>query len=217
MLTKKQKSVFVYICDFITKNGYAPTQEEIRNEFKLSSTSTAEYYLDVLRNKGYIKITSGKARAIEVIKQDLNFTQPKSINLVSKFVVPLLGVANAGEALSVANDTIEGYVELPPNIKNGKNLFALRVDGDSMNLMDINGKKISDHSIVFVDQSQVTPQENFVVLVIINGCATIKKFSFDRKINMIKLIPVSSNPRHKPILLNPYDDFVVNGTVVAVL
>ncbi|MBU0998769.1 LexA repressor, partial [Patescibacteria group bacterium] len=54
MLTKKQRKILNYIKKFIGKKQYSPSLEEIRRHFKLSSKSTAHYYIEALREKGYL-------------------------------------------------------------------------------------------------------------------------------------------------------------------
>lgn len=216
MLTKKQKEVFVYIRDFLRENGHAPSLEEIKMHFKLASPSTADYYVKNLVSKGYLSRYPGKSRALKVIK-DLNELNSERPNLKSRVVVPLIGYANAGEALRVADEEVEGYIEAPVLVGNSAKLFALRLDGDSMNEAVLNGKKLSDGSIVFVDAEQSSASSGDIVLVVINGHATVKRFGYDSKLGMVKLEPVSTNTSHKPIFLSQSDDVQVNGKVVAVL
>ncbi len=39
-LTKRQKEIFDYICSYLGREGYAPSLEEIGEEFGLSSVAT---------------------------------------------------------------------------------------------------------------------------------------------------------------------------------
>jgi len=214
MLTKKQKEVFVYIRDFLQSKGYAPSQQEIKEHFSFASTSTAEYYLKNLKDKNYITFISGKARTIEIINQD-HSAQPNLNSSIS--ATPILGYANAGVANVYAEESIEGYIQTPKHLVGTNNLFALIVDGDSMDMAVVNHKIIKDGSIIFVEGDKRSPKENDIVLSVINGCANIKKFCFDTERNLAVLKPVSNNGEHKSIYLNNEDDFQVNGTVVDVV
>ena len=69
-----------------------------------------------------------------------------------------------------------GYIVEGENNKIKKdNLFAVRVDGNSMNLKEINGKKITNGSYVLVKKTS-TAENGDIVLAIVNGNATIKEF-----------------------------------------
>jgi SOS-response transcriptional repressor LexA len=66
-LTKKQKAVLDYIVSCINTNGYAPTEQEIA-DFLGAKRSLALYYVNVLKEKGYIRRPKKrKSRNIEVI------------------------------------------------------------------------------------------------------------------------------------------------------
>lgn len=54
MLTKKQQPVLDFIQKYQKKNKYSPSLEEIQKNFKLASVSTAHYYIQQLKNKGYL-------------------------------------------------------------------------------------------------------------------------------------------------------------------
>jgi repressor LexA len=77
-LTSKQKKVLKFIYDAIKTNNIPPTVREIAHHFNFSSTGTVRDYLKALVNKGYIKITANKSRAIELVREAL-------------FSIPILG------------------------------------------------------------------------------------------------------------------------------
>jgi len=119
MLTKRQKQIFDYIKEYIEENDYAPSLEEIKEYFKLSSISTVHQHIETLRVKGYLKKIDNQPRSIE-----LNEKKKKS-DLVE---VPLLGIIAAGEPIEA--------IEYPETIKVQKNLlsksgehYALQVQG----------------------------------------------------------------------------------------
>lgn len=217
MLTPKQKEVFVYIKSYIGEKGTAPSLQEIREHFSLASVSTADYYVRRLIAEKCISRPKGRARSIEINEPVISHTTPRSFSMRSRNVVPLVGNANAGSALEVAEEQIEGYVEIPDSVTLTDSLFALRVKGDSMERETLHGKNIIDGAIVLVDSSQQVPTGGEVVLSIINGCANIKKIQFDRDKNVVKLCSNSNSTDHKPIFLNDGDDFQVNGKVINVL
>ncbi len=55
MITKKQKEVLSFVESYNKKKGYSPSLEEIRKRFKLSSVSTAHYYIKQLDKLGYLE------------------------------------------------------------------------------------------------------------------------------------------------------------------
>ena len=63
----------------------------------------------------------------------------------------MLAEVNAGEPLNIAEENLLGYIVDGENKKIKKDdLFAVRVDGNSMNKKEINGKKITKGSYAVV-------------------------------------------------------------------
>lgn len=216
MITIKQKMVFDYIKEYIEKNGFAPSLEEIQKHFKLVSVSTASYYINKLQKEGYLKKEAHQPRSItiqpdEVIKSIL----PKRIE---SFSVPVLGAANAGPAMLYAEKNVEGYLKVSRDTLNRKDgIFALRVEGDSMNKARITGKNLEEGDFVLIDSEDKDPKDGDYVLSIIDGCANLKKFKRDGKNDQVMLVSESTNPKHKPIFLSSDDNFMVNGKIIAVI
>jgi DNA modification methylase len=76
MLTKRQKQILDYIKKYIEKNDYAPTLEEIRRHFRLSSISTVHQHLENLKTKGYLIRLDNQPRSIQLIrKKSGNFVE----------------------------------------------------------------------------------------------------------------------------------------------
>jgi DNA modification methylase len=76
MLTKRQKQILDYIKKYIEKNDYAPTLEEIRRHFRLSSISTVHQHLENLKTKGYLIRLDNQPRSIQLIrKKSDNFVE----------------------------------------------------------------------------------------------------------------------------------------------
>lgn len=119
--------------------------------------------------------------------------------------IPVLGCVQAGQPIEMIENN-EGYTLVDPYILNGKQGFALRVQGDSMI-----GDRIHDGDIVIVaKQEEVHPHE--IAVVAVNGYqATLKRVK--RHDNMCMLIP--SNPTMEPQLI-PAKDVHIIGKVVEV-
>ena len=218
ILTKKQKQVYDYITAHVEQRGFAPSLQEIADNFNfLNYTSSARHYIQKLQEKGYLKRTPNSPRAIDINK-DANANMSFLINDAPSFVqVPILGTANAGEAIACAKEDVEGYLRVAKKITDDKNnLFALRISGDSMDKARISRKNVADGDFVLVDSEYRIPENGDYVLSIINGCANIKKFKRDRDGN-ICLMSESTNTEHKPIYISSEDNFMINGKIVGVI
>ena len=54
-LTKRQREILTYLSSYSEQNGYAPSFEEIAEQFRYSSLATVHEHLSNLERKGYIK------------------------------------------------------------------------------------------------------------------------------------------------------------------
>lgn len=68
-LSKRQRGVYAYLHNYIAEHGYPPTLTEIAADAGLGSPASAKYHLNKLAEAGYIKLTPGKFRAIELVLQ----------------------------------------------------------------------------------------------------------------------------------------------------
>jgi SOS-response transcriptional repressor LexA len=136
--------------------------------------------------------------------------------------IPIIGTADCGDASIFAEQNYQGFLTISKklvNTKSFKDLFAIQAVGSSMNKASIgeSKKNIEDGDYVLVDRSKVKPQTGDVVLAVVNGGATIKKFTDDTKTNnQIILSPLSTHS-HSPIYIHEDDGFLVNGKVVEVV
>jgi repressor LexA len=113
----------------------------------------------------------------------------------------------------LAEENIEGWVQMPRKTTSpSAQYFLLRVRGDSMNKARVAGEKIEDGDLVFVRQ-QPTAKDGEIVVALVDREASIKRFA--RGPGYFVLKPDSSNPKHRPIVLER--DFRIQGTVVRVL
>jgi len=208
-LNQKEKIVLESIVSFYEREGKMPTVREIRKEVKrrglnIKSTRSIFLYLDRLEKAGYIK-RKRKPRGIILNSKTENFID-----------VPILGTANAGTPVLYAEENFQGFLKVSRKIVKTKKVFAIQVEGDSMNLCKINGKKIENGDYVIIDPNDRLFLDGSKVLVMIDGLATLKIY---RKISSqrIGLFPASTNELHKPIYLTPEDEFIIVGKVIEVL
>lgn len=145
------------------------------------------------------------------------FNQPQTKRLF--YSLPIVGIANCGPATVFAEERVEGYLKvsakLLPHRKN--DLFVLVADGPSMNSAEVRpGVTIEDGDYVVVDSKINLPKNNDVVVAVIDGLATIKRFKSDPLNNRI-VLEADSTERYHPIFVSADDDFVISGRVVDVI
>ncbi len=188
MLTKKQTEFLNKLNSFIDKNGFVPTVRELCDFLNLSSPATVHSYLKILESKGYITRDKNKARSIVTDK-------------VTKTVsVPVIGTVTAGVPI-LAYENIEGYLPVSDDIAKGRELFILKVKGDSMI-----GKGIFDGDKLIVKK---TPDANVgdTVVALIDDSATVKTLKKENG----KIILMPENPNYQPIVS---DSVVILGVAV---
>ncbi|ANM28618.1 hypothetical protein ABI59_01775 [Acidobacteria bacterium Mor1] len=196
-LTRRQREVLDVIRDFIARNGYSPSLEEIGGELNLSSVATVHKHVSHLVEKGYVRRGWNQNRSIELVD---------SADGGGVVQLPLVGTIAAGrpleavtvsEAITVASDMVRGQGAV----------YALRVQGDSM--VD---EQIRDGDYVIISERKTARDGETVVALIDPGDATLKKFY--REGATVRLQP--AHPRMDPILV-PADRVQVRGVVVGVI
>ena len=165
-LTRRQKDVLNFIKEFMVSHGYPPTVREICDELGLSSPATAHTHLGQLESKGYIRKNSNKNRAIELLVENEFLT--KNENVID---VPLLGKITAGNPIE-AIERPDEYFSLPAYlIPTQKEVFTLKVSGESM----INAG-IFDGDIVIVERCNTARNGEIVVAMTDENEVTLKTF-----------------------------------------
>lgn len=124
-LTPPQTRVLSFIEDYQGEHGRPPSLREIADEFGYSSQSSAQQHVEALRRKGHLTRTPRSSRSLRVVKPRRLVTDGQTV------AVPLVGRIAAG-APSFALEEAEEVLPLPRSLFRGRDLFALRVTGDSM-------------------------------------------------------------------------------------
>lgn len=163
--------------------GNPPTVREVQKAFDFKAVESARAHLTVLVKEGRLLKSSGKARGYRL--PDSPMEPPVQ--------VPLLGRVPAGP-LNLAVEEIESYLPVRPKFR-GIELFALRVEGDSMR-----DAGILDGDVVIV-QKQDTAVPGDIVVALVGDEATVKTFYVEGK--RIELRP--QNPEYAPIVPDPAD------------
>lgn len=192
------KKLMDYITEVVSVQGIVPSIREMCANIGVTSTSTVNYYLNILEERGYIKRSFNKNRSIELTdKSRQNLTPP---NMKS---VGLIGKVAAGIPIFAEENKVDNFM-FSKNLFNFENMFMLKVQGDSM--IDAS---ILDGDYVVVKQSQDAENGQIVVALVGDG-ATVKTFYKEK--DCIRLQP--ENPLYQPII-SP--DIQVLGVVVGLL
>lgn len=189
---KRLEEIYNYIKNFVDDNGFPPSVREIGEKFAIKSTSTVHYYLEKLRDRGLISQDANKKRAFSVMQ-----TRSQSN------YVPLVGNVSAGTGI-LAIENIEGEFPLPLDIFAGKDLYMLRVEGDSMIEAGI-----ADGDYVVV-HSQNVAETGEIVVVLWQEKATVKRLHATAP-NLV-LHPENSNMTD--IVITPEENPAIIGKVV---
>jgi SOS-response transcriptional repressor LexA len=197
------------------KNLNSMTYREIAKELNIKNPQTVIYHLDKLKARGLIYLDSKEDKT--------KVSSGESFVIGELFNLPILGLANCGQALQIAQQDILGYMKISPKVLNKKShpkdLFIVKAVGKSLNKANINGKSVKDGDYVVID-SGLQPRNGDYVLSIIDGLANIKRFYEDRESNEIRLVSESSL-KIPPIVLHKEDldslGYTINGVVTKVI
>ena len=197
-LTKRQREILTFLDSYSEANGYAPSFEEIADQFNYSSLATVHEHLTNLERKGYIKRSYNESRAIEILPSEAS---PRAVEL------PLLGAVAAGMPIeaTIAHESItvpDAFVR-----RNGSH-YVLRVKGNSM--ID---EQIRDGDFVVINERQSADNGEMVIALVNGSSATVKKF-YREKDGRIRLQP--ANESMTPIYVHE-NDIMIQGVVVGVL
>lgn len=166
-LTARQNDILQVIKKLIAKNGYPPTVREIGEEAHLSSPATIHFHLSKLEEKGYISKGDSKNRTLRLLvpNEYLSDLEDSTVD------VPLLGRVSAGTPIEAIAHPDE-YFSLPASLIAGKReVFALRVSGESM----IN-VGIYDKDILIVEKKNTAINGDTVVAMNDENEVTVKTF-----------------------------------------
>ncbi|MBP2646979.1 MAG: LexA repressor [Gemmatimonadetes bacterium] len=197
-LTKRQNEILTYLRAHIAEHGYAPSFEEIAEQFAFASLATVHEHLTNLERKGYIRRQYNESRSIEVLP-------PRGTAKATE--VPLLGKVAAGLPIEslMHDETIAVPDEILP--RRGPN-YALKVAGNSM--VD---EHIVDGDYVVV-HGRDTAENGEMVIALVNGSeATVKKF-YRETGGWIRLQP--ANTTMTPMRYQERD-VLIQGVVVGII
>ncbi len=195
-LTKRQKEILDFITEFIDREGYSPSMEEIATHFQFASLNAVFKHLEALETRGHLHRDSNRARSIKLARQRNTGVRE----------IPLFGFIAAGRPIEAvaSNETLA----IPEDLLAGRgDHYVLRVQGESMI-----EEHIADGDFVVVEARDQAQNGEMVVALVDQENVTLKKFYRDGP--QVRLQP--ANRALSPIIL---DDarVQVQGVVVGVM
>jgi repressor LexA len=197
-LTKRQNEILTYLRAHIAEHGYAPSFEEIAEQFAFASLATVHEHLTNLERKGYIRRQYNESRSIEVMP-------PRGTAKATE--IPLLGKVAAG--LPIESLMYDESIAVPDEIlpRRGPN-YALKVAGNSM--ID---EHIIDGDYVVVHGREAAENGEMVIALVNGSEATVKKF-YRETGGWIRLQP--ANTAMTPMRYQERD-VLIQGVVVGII
>ena len=194
-LTDRQQEILGFIEESIAQAGFPPTIAEIADAFNVRSTNSIRGHLQALARKGFIELVPAASRGIRLLKP----TTAQGL--------PLIGRVAAGKPI-LAEEHIERYCQLGPELFHNRADYLLRVHGMSMR-----DAGILDGDLLVV---QRTPEarNGQIVVARIDDEATVKRLRLQT--NKAYLEP--ANPEFDVIEIDLLcQTLAIEGVVVGVI
>jgi len=198
-LTQKQEQFLVYLRQEIDLVGQMPSLRQAALDLGVSHAAVAQS-LRVLEAKGYVKRESRYSRTVHLLNRAHEVAAQQRWR-----EVPIIGRVTAGLPM-YAQQEWDGSLVLDATIYRGQNLFALRIDGDSMK--DVG---ILDRDLAICEPRQYARNGEIVVVLIHAEEATVKRFYLNE--DHIELRP--ENSRYKPMRYG-FGDVLIQGRVLGI-
>lgn len=119
--------------------------------------------------------------------------------------IPMAGVVAAGLPIEPVQQS--ELIDVPPSMLQDGKTYALRVKGESMK-----DEGILPRDLIVV-RKQDTAQNGQTIVALVNGEATVK--TYFKKTGHIELHP--ANPAMQPIIVEPGEEFHIEGIVIGVI
>ncbi len=197
-LYKRQRQILDFIRQYIQKNDYSPTLQQIAEAIGVSSLATVHEHLSSMVKKGVIKKFEGAVRGIDVLDKKTDGST-KGVEL------PVLGYIAAGSPIEPHTDPNFSINVVSGMLSGQKRSFVLQVKGESM-IED----GILDGDFVVIEEQAQADNGDIVVALLENGLATLKRYF--KEATRIRLEP--ANARMQPIYAT---DVKIQGKVVGII
>lgn len=178
-LYKRQRQIVDFIAQYIQKNGYSPTLQEIATAIGVTSLATVHEHLQALIKKKVVRKYEGSVRGLELIDRTFLRTND-SVDL------PMMGYIAAGRPIQPMVDPNSTFKVSPELVSNKTRSYVLQVRGDSM-IED----GILDGDFVVIEERNDASNGEIVVALLDNGLATLKRFF--KEATRVRLEPANSS------------------------
>jgi SOS-response transcriptional repressor LexA len=176
---------------------------------------TVKHHLSQLDKAGLMQVNLAKG-VIKLVNRGFN---QSPIEKSPFYSLPIVGMANCGPATIFANERVEGYLKVSSRMLPWKkqDLYVLITEGSSMNKAEVKpGITIEDGDFVIVDSTYQNPKNGDIIVAVIDGMGTIKRYKEDKKHHRI-ILEAESTEKFFPIFIHKGDNFVISGKVVDVI
>ena len=196
-LTRRQREFFDYLRSRMEAGQDAPSLRTAAEELGVSHTAVAGL-LQTLQDKGWLRREGRYSRSLVLL--DPGTPDPGGVR-----AVPIIGRVAAGLPL-YAQQEWAGSVLVDAAVFRGDNLFALRVQGDSMR-----DAGILEGDLAICEPRQYAANGEIVVALVGGEEATVKRFFY--RGDHIELRP--ENDRH-PVQTYTLGEVLIQGKVIGI-
>lgn len=235
-LSERQRKILEVLESFQANSGYPPSIREICEQADISSTSVVNYYLDQLKEMGFIERDDRVSRGIRLVKPLSQImaqaggansapTMAAGVRQTAQAMrravedllrIPVVGRIVAGSPMPVPSSDFSYYdaesmVEVASSLlpeRGNADLFALEVKGDSM--IDA---MVNDGDIVIMKPAREARNGEMVAVWLNDQEETTLKY-FYLEDGRVRLQP--ANPTMQAIIVEP-DTVEIQGKVVMVI
>ena len=196
-LTRRQREFFDYLQSRMEADQDAPSLRAAAEDLGVSHTAVAGL-LQTLQDKGWLRREGRYSRSLVLL--DPGTPDPGGVR-----AVPIIGRVAAGLPL-YAQQEWAGSVLVDSTVFRGDNLFALRVQGDSMS-----DAGILEGDLAICEPRQFAANGEIVVALVGGEEATVKRFFY--RGDHIELRP--ENDRH-PVQTYTLGEVLIQGKVIGI-
>jgi repressor LexA len=227
-LSERHRKILEFLDSHQTKFGYPPSIREIGEKTGISSTSVVNYYLDQLEKMNYIERDRRISRGVRLTDKINETVQGATTSLKGKAAglqsaveellrIPVLGPIAAGKPMLLPGTDFSRYdaetsVEIARSMlptRDSGDLFALKVDGDSM--IDA---MVNDGDYVILRPTETAQNGEMVAIWLPDEEETTLKYFYKEK-DGYRFQP--ANPKYKPITKKKNEKVEIKGKVVMVV
>ena len=193
-LTDAQNELYGWIKDYMKNFQHSPSIRQMMKAMGLKSPAPIQSRLKHLQDKGYISWQEGKARTLQIVDEIIEG-------------IPIMGSIAAGGLIETFDDVRENLDV--SDVFKSKNIFALRVNGDSM--IDA---CIADGDMVLMEplNDSFNIRNGTIVSAMVPGLGTTLKYFFKRG---GKIFLEAANPAYEAIELSA-ENVAIQGKLLAV-